>query len=54
VRVSANGSSISGKIKCDNNVSEGTVVLPLGFEELPVHELDANLTNGLKIELSKD
>jgi NADH-quinone oxidoreductase subunit G len=53
VNVSANGNTISGIIKVDDLVAEGTVVLPLGFPEIPVHELGTNLLNGLVINLTK-
>lgn len=46
-----NGKSISVKIKFDKGVAEGTLVLPVGFDEIPVYELEANLINGLEIEL---
>lgn len=52
VRVSVNGNSIEGKIKFDEGVAEGTIVIPLGFEdEIPVHELGTRLTNGLEVEI---
>lgn len=47
----ANGNSITAKLKFDKKVSEGTIVLPLGFDEIPVHELGTNLLNGLNIEI---
>lgn len=53
VRCTACGNSISGKIKLDKGVAEGTIVMPLGFEEVPVYDLSANLLNGLSIELSR-
>lgn len=53
VRVTANGNSIPGKVKLDKGVSEGVVVLPLGFDQLPVHELGVNLLNGMPVEVSR-
>jgi len=54
VRLSANGNSIKAKIQFDEGVAEGTIVLPLGFEqEIPVHELGVRLMNGLRIEICK-
>jgi len=50
--LSFNGSTINGKCKFDQGVSEGTVVLPLGFDEIPVHELAANLLNGMVLNVS--
>lgn len=51
VRVKINGNSIEGQIKFDKGVAEGTVVLPLGFTEVPVHNLAKQLINGLSVEL---
>lgn len=51
VNIKADGNTISAKIKLDEGISHGTVVLPLGFEQVPVHELGANLLNGLVVEL---
>lgn len=52
VRITANGNAIVGKIKFDNSVAEGTVVIPLGFEkEIPVHEWGARLMNGIEVEM---
>lgn len=54
VRVSANGQSIVAKVKLDEGVAKGTLVLPLGFEaEIPVHELGAHLTDGLQVDIAK-
>jgi len=46
VRLQVNDRTISAKIKLDEGVSEGTLVLPLGFEQIPVHDLEMNLMNG--------
>ncbi|MFA6916814.1 MAG: NADH-quinone oxidoreductase subunit NuoG [Parachlamydiales bacterium] len=54
VRLSANEKSITGKVKLDSNVADNTIVLPVGFGDLPVHELANNLLNGLVIELRKE
>jgi NADH-quinone oxidoreductase subunit G len=45
--------AIQGKVKIDKGVSEGTIVLPLGFSELPVHELGNYLLNGMLIEIER-
>ena len=50
---SATGELIAS-ILLDNNVSLGTLVLPLGFEELPVHNLSVILYNGLALSVSKE
>lgn len=52
-QIKANDKCITGIIALDTNVSEGTVVLPLGFAKIPVQELGNNLLNGLKVEISK-
>ena len=53
VRLKANGSTITASIKLDERVAEKTVVLPLGFEAIPVHDLGTNLFNGLAIEIEQ-
>ena len=53
VRLSANGKSIVAKIQLDDRVATHTVVIPLGFDELAVHELGTNLFNGMPIDLIK-
>lgn len=53
VKIGANDNTITGIIKYDAGVAEGTIVLPIGFPELPVHELGMNLLNGMPIEINK-
>ena len=43
--------TFSAKVQCDKRVAENTVVLPLGFPEIPVQNLNLNLLNGLAIRL---
>lgn len=54
VTVKANNSTLSAKVKLDDKVAEGTVVLPLGFEECPVRELGANLMCGCAVEIMRE
>lgn len=54
VRVRSTNSSILAILQIDKKVAEGTAVLPLGFDELPVHELATNLLNGLEIDVLKE
>lgn len=54
VRLQANDHSIHAKVKLDEQVSIGTIVLPLGFAQVPVHDLSTNLLNGLMIDLQKE
>lgn len=42
---------IQAKLKIEQLVAEGTVVLPLGFKEVAVHELASQLMNGMAIEI---
>ena len=51
VALSANGATIHGKIKLDPKVAERTLVLPLGFDSLPVADLKLNYLNGSTIEV---
>ncbi len=44
---------IHAKVMLDARVADGTIVLPLGFEEVPVHELGTQLLNGLPITIEK-
>lgn len=53
VRITANGNQISAKIKLDPAVAKNTLVLPLGFPEVPVHNLGTHLLNGLPVQLEK-
>lgn len=53
ISVAANSNSITGIAKLDDRVAPGTVVLPLGFYDLPVHNLGINLLNGMTVELSQ-
>lgn len=54
VRVSRQGNVIVGYIKLDRKVAEKTAVLPLGFPQVAVQELDLNLLNGLIVEINKE
>lgn len=54
VKLSANGNTITGKVKVDDEVAEGTAVLPLGFDQIPVHELGVHLINGWPITITKE
>lgn len=51
VRIKANGTTITAKLRLDKKVCEKTVVIPLGFDELPVYDLGSNLLNGMEVEL---
>jgi len=51
VHLSHNGATIQGKIRLDKNVADGTIVIPLGFDELPAQELGVNLLNGIILQV---
>lgn len=51
--ITANGNSLSAKVKLDSKVASGCIVLPLGFDEVPVHKLSQNLINGFPVEVRK-
>jgi NADH-quinone oxidoreductase subunit G len=53
VHIAANGNRIAAQVKLDKDVADGTAVLPLGFEAIPVHELGMHLFNGLGIEVEQ-
>lgn len=52
--VSVNGTQVCLKIRLDKQVAESSIILPLGFPEVPMHELSPNLLNGLPIILKKE
>jgi NADH-quinone oxidoreductase subunit G len=52
VTLSANGGKLTAKIKLDHDVAEGTVVIPVGFKQLPVYELGLNLLNGMVVMIN--
>lgn len=54
VRLKAGGNVVVGLVEIDRKVADGTLVLPLGFDEFPVQDLAVNLLNGLLVELEKD
>lgn len=54
VKIKVDENAIFAKVSLDAGVAEGTVVLPLGFAELPVHDLADNLLNGLALEITKN
>ncbi len=51
VRVHANGNSITSKVKFDSRVAEGTLLLPLGYEEVAVGDLSPNYWNGVAVTI---
>jgi len=50
-KVDLNG--VSAQVNFDATVAPGTIVLPLGFKELPAYELAAPLLNGLAVTVRK-
>ena len=53
VTLRSNGASIPAKIGLDESVAAHTIVLPIGFDQLPVQNLAAELINGLPIEITR-
>lgn len=53
VLVTANGGSVEGPLYWDAGVAKGTLVLPLGFESLPVQNLDSGLLNGFEVDVTQ-
>ncbi len=51
VSITANGNSITAKLWVDARIADGTIAIPLGFSEVPTHDLGTNLLNGLPVEL---
>lgn len=54
IKVTVNSNSISGKVKLEDKVAAGTVVIPLGFNEIPANELGINVLNGTPVEIAKE
>jgi NADH-quinone oxidoreductase subunit G len=53
LQLTANDNTISAKVKLDDGVSEGTIVLPLGFAQVPVRELTNSLQNSFEVEVRR-
>lgn len=53
VQLKAHENSIYAILALDEKVAGSTVVLPLGFEEVPVHHLGTNLLNGMQIDIKQ-
>lgn len=53
ITITANGNTIQAKAHLDCRVAEKTVVIPLGFDELPAYNLSTNLFNGLPVEITR-
>lgn len=51
VQISSHKGFLSGRVKLNSGIAEGTILLPLGFEELPVRELGPELFNGMEIRI---
>lgn len=53
IHIETHGLAISGDLKWDSQVATGTVVLPLGFPEIPIQNLGMNVLNGLEVKIQK-
>ncbi len=53
IKIIASGSSVSAKIHFDEGVAANTIVLPLGFPEVPVQDLGSHLFNGMVVEIRR-
>jgi len=53
VLLTANGNEIRAKVFLDEAVAVNTIVLPLGFPEIPVHDLSNDLLNGFQVQIRK-
>lgn len=54
IKLSVNGNSLQAKVKLDKGVAEQTILIPTGFDQLPIHELGNNLLNGIAVEIIGD
>lgn len=53
IRISGGGGFFVAKLSSDARVAAGTLVIPLGFEQLPAQELGALWLNGLPLDITK-
>lgn len=53
IKLTIEGKSIMGYVQVSSKVAESVVLLPIGFEEIHLNELQNNLLNGIAIEVSK-
>lgn len=53
-KLTSHGNSIVAIIHLDKSVAKGTIVLPLGFKDLPVHNLGLQLLNGSSIDIARE
>lgn len=53
VQLSAYGNCLQAKIQWDEKVAQETIVVPLGFDQIPAYNLGTNLLNGLAVEITK-
>lgn len=51
-KIEFNGQQITAQIAWDEKVAEGAIVLPLGFPNIPVHELAPQLQNGMYLKVT--
>lgn len=51
--LTANGVSIKAKIKISNEVAPNTIVIPVGFDQIPAHDLSATMMNGIEVKVEK-
>lgn len=53
ILIQANGHTINAIVQVDSRVAPQTVVLPMGFAALPIHNLTNTLLNGLPLEINR-
>lgn len=54
IQVTANGLTMSGRMKVNDGIARDTIVIPLGFQAIPAHELGIQLFNGIPVEVAKE
>ncbi|MBA3603707.1 MAG: hypothetical protein H0W50_08720 [Parachlamydiaceae bacterium] len=53
INLSHDGASIIAVVALDTRIAKGTILLPMGFEELNSNALSPNLLNGVPIVVTK-
>lgn len=54
IRLRCHENSISANVKLDERVAGGSIVLPIGFENIPVQDLAENFLNGFSVKVEKE
>lgn len=54
IKISSEKAEVYAHVHLDDSVAEGTVVLPIGFKDIPVYDFELQLLNGLEVEIVRE